>query len=874
MKYVLALILIFTFTTFFAQPKKKLLSVQKPDSSLTAHKDSLLSSDTTKHKKKYDVDAVVNTSALDSMIFDIKTKKMYLYGSSEMKYKDADLKSGKIFVDFRTNELEAFGIKDSSDTAKIKLKQTPRLTEGGETYEGKSIKYNFKSQRGLISIAKNKNKEQHYEGETVNKVDKDTYFIRNGIFTTCDLDTPHTYFAASEMKVIQKDEIIAKWIFFYVGGVPFPIPLPFAVFPNERGRRSGMIIPTFGEDGQRGNYFHNIGYFWATNDYMDLALNGDYYTRGGYGLRERFRYAERYDFAGSLDAGFSKIIETPQGTDVQQTTKDWNLSWYHNQQINPSTRLDANLQFQSSTYLRNNGINYNDLLAQNVTSNVTLNKTWEESGTNMSINYYRNQDLSTNNTDESLPNINFSKSVTYPFKNDNSDEESRQKWYELIGYSYSGQLQNQRITTDGNLSIHGGIEHNISISASPKIGYFTISPSFNYVEKWYNKRFKEDVEKINVTDPLTGIVTPRDSLVSKDINELNFVRSFNMSVAASSKIYGIFNPNFLGVQSFRQTLIPTVSYNFQPDFSKGGWGYYDSYNDPTSGQVVKYDKFGDQIFGGAGAGENQSISFSLSNIFEMKMIKSPTDTTKDQKKIQLLNLNASVNYNFASDSLKLSPLNLSYRTQVGDFLNFQGSSDYTFYDQVRKVDNSGNVNYYEVNQFLSSNGKGLFRLTDLNLSISTALSGEKLQRSEVKTAQNDKKDEGLETFPKKTTSSIYDDNTYPDLTIPWSLSLGYNFNYSKPDPDHSTSYSSLNVNLGFSVTKYWKFVIQGSYDLERKVVSAPEITIYRDLHEWEMNFTWRPSGLYSGFHIEIRLKAPELQDVKVTKSGGVYSGRE
>ena len=168
----------------------------------------------------------------------------------------------------------------------------------------------------------------------------------------------------------------------------------------------------------------------------------------------------------------------------------------------------------------------------------------------------------------------------------------------------------------------------------------------------------------------------------------------------------------------------------------------------------------------------------------------------------------------------------------------------------------------------------LQRLTGLNLSISTALSGDKLQHNEVKTAQIDKKDEGLETFPKKTTSSIYEDNTYPDLTIPWNLSLGYNFNYSKPDPDHSNSYSSLNVNLGFSITKYWKFVIHGSYDLDRKVVSAPEITIYRDLHEWEMNFTWRPTGLYSGFHIEIRLKAPELQDVKLTKSGGVYSGRQ
>jgi hypothetical protein len=505
---------------------------------------------------------------------------------------------------------------------------------------------------------------------------------------------------------------------------------------------------------------------------------------------------------------------------------------------------------------------------------VTLNKTWDESGTNMSINYYRNQNLTTNNIDEYLPNINFSKAIAYPFKGDNSDTETRQKWYEMIGYNYSGQFQNQRLTSDGNLTIHGGILHNISISASPKVGYFTIAPSFNYTEKWYNKRSKQDYENVPVNDPITGQFS-HDSLefVSKDINQLNFVRSFNMNVSAKTKIYGIFNPNLLGVQSIRHTLLPSVSYNYTPDFSKAGWGYYDSYTKPT-GEVVRYDKFGDQIFGGAGSGETQSLNFALSNIYEMKMIKSPTDTTKEQKKFQLLNLGASVNYNFSADSMKLSSLNLDYRTQVGDFLNLQGSSSYTFYDQVRKVDNVGTVSYSDVNQFLSSHGKGLFRLTSLYFAISTTLSGDKLKGNEAKTTQNEKTDEGMQIAPKKTTTSIYDENTYPDLTIPWSLSLGYSYNLSKSDPVNSTSYSSLNASLNFSITKYWKFIIQGSYDFDKKEISAPEITIYRDLHEWEMNFTWRPTGLYSGFHFEIRLKAPELQDVKVTKSGGILSGRE
>src|SRR3989339_701463 len=366
------------------------------------------------------------------------------------------LSCSSLFAQQKDSTLFKKNIVDSlsmSDSTKVKLKQSPKLTEGSETYEGESIKYNFKNQRGYISLAKNKDKGQTYAGEAVNKVDKNTYFIKNGTFTTCDADTPHTYFAASEMKVIQKDKIIARWIFMYIGGVPFPIPIPFAVFPNETGRRSGLIIPAYGQENNRGQFFRNFGYFLAMNDYMDLALNGDYYTKGGWGARSRFRYAERYNFSGSLNAGYSKIILGEANDPNREVRTDWNISWYHNQQINPTTRFDVNLQFLSSNFLRNNSINYNDILSQDITSNATFSKIWDESGASLSINYNRTQNLASGNINESLPNINFSKSMTYPFKRDNVESLSDQKWYELIGYSYSGQFTNNRRKTGGNLNV-------------------------------------------------------------------------------------------------------------------------------------------------------------------------------------------------------------------------------------------------------------------------------------------------------------------------------------------------------------------------------------------------------------------------------------
>lgn len=861
MKFVFSIILILFCTSLFAQP-----GVSNP----LIKSDSLSRVDTLKSTRKFDVDAIVYSSASDSLIFEIPKKKMFLYGSGALKYKSTELKSGQIFVDYKTNQLDAFGITDTADTAKVKLKETPRLTEGTDTYEGELIKYNFKTQRGYISLAKNKNKGQNYTGEDVNKVDKDTYFIKRGTFTTCDSDTPHSYFGASEMKVIQKDKIIARWIFMYIGGVPFPIPLPFAVFPNETGRRSGIIVPTYGQDALRGQYFRTFGYFLAFNDYMDLSLTGDYYLKGGWGANSRFRYAEKYNFSGSVNAGYSKVIVGEQNDPDRKIQSDWNFSWNHNQQINPTMRLDANLRFLSSDYINNNIFSIDERLRQEITSNATFSKVWDESGSSLSINYSRTQDIATGNLNESLPNVSFSKSFTHPFKRENVESVHDQKWYELIGYSYSGQFSNNRRTANGNLKIHGGFLHNISLSASPKFGYFNIAPSANYTEKWYNKRMKLENKVLETVDPVTKKITTRDTTISSTINELNFVRTFNMNVSASTKLYGIYNPNVLGVESFRHTLTPSVSYVYTPNFADDKWGYYDSYTQ-SDGTVVQYDKFQSEVFGGAPSGQSQAINFSIGNIFEMKMTKTPNDSTKEGKKIQLLNLNAGLGYNFVADSLKLSDLNLSYRTQIGELLSFSGSSSYTFYDQVRVVKN-GYESFPKVNQFLASNGKGILRLTNFGFSVSTSMSGDRI-KSKDEPVQKPKGNAVEENpFNKKDNSVLYDDTQSPDLTIPWNLSLSYNYNLSKPTADQSISYSNISGDLGFSLTKNWKFTLRGSYDFDRKEISAPQITIYRDLHCWEMNFTWNPLGSYRGFHFEIRLKAAELQDIKVTKSGGLYSG--
>ncbi|MGK9476037.1 putative LPS assembly protein LptD [Melioribacter sp. OK-6-Me] len=817
----------------------------------TLHAQTETPRDTIPQNAGNEIDDVVYASATDSLIFNISSKKMFLYGKADLRYKDIELQSALINLDYNTNDLEAFGIKDTSDTTIQSWKDTPILKEGLEVYEGSSLKYNFKTQRGFISMAKNRESDSRYEGEKVKKVEKNIYFIEHGMFTTCELDTPHTYFTASQMKVIQKERIIARWIFMNIAGVPFPLPLPFGIFPSEAGRKSGLIVPTYGQDVRRGQYFNNFGYFWAMSDYMDLSLTGDYYTKGGYGLHSRFRYSKRYSFDGSFNADYSKISigESTDPLSKRSEVDDWRLSWTHSQNINPTTQLNANLQFSSSSYLQNNSINYNDILSQNLISNATFTKRWDESGASLSINYNRTQKLQSGDIYESLPSITFSKNLFYPFKGESSDPRT-QKWYEQVGVSYNASLLNKRSKVNDKTDKRAGVQHRLQINASPKIGYFNISPSINYNEKWYNKRIKIENVKIKKYDPATNTEYEIDTLITKDINEYNFVRTFDMSLTASTKLYGIIQPNILGIEAFRHTLRPSISYTYQPDFSDDTWGYYDYYTD-SNGNIIKYDKFSNEVYGGSGSGKRQSINLSIGNVFEMKMQKDPSDTSEStDNKIQLLNIDASVGYNFASEEYKLSDLRLSYRTQIGQYLSFNGSSAYTFYDY------EGNT---KVNRFLLSAGKGLFRLTNFSFSITTNLSSDKFY---------DKKNEGTDSdslSEAQLKKSVY--------TIPWELSLGYNYNLSKTTPSVVNKYSNLSVNLSFSLTEKWRFIVRGSYDFDRKQFTAPQISIYRDLHCWEFNLIWNPLGTYRGFRFELRMKAPEFRDIKVTRAHGVFSGR-
>ena len=815
--------------------------------------DSLSSVPDSLKKKGSDVDSVVYTSGKDSLIFYVQDKKMDIFGSGDLKYKTTNLKSGKIFVDFNTNNVEAFG--KESDSLKGKMEETPTLVDKGEEYKGSRMHYNFKTTRGFITFAATKAEEAAYSGARINKVDKNTFFIENGIYTTCDAKDPHYCFLGLEMKVIQKEQMIGKWVWLTFAGVPFPIPLPFVVVPLQSGRRSGLIPPAYGESGEYGKYFSHTGYFWAINDYIDEAVTGDYFTKGSFRLNSRFRYAKRYDYSGLIQASYAKLV-TGEKTDVDRTEqKNWDLVVNHNQTITPTSRFDVSLHFMSTDYVKLNTVDYNQLLNNIITSNATYYKSWEESGSSMSLNYNRTQNLQSGDISEILPSINFNKSQFYPFKG--KSNVGNERWYEMLGISYNGQFQNRREKKSGDLEIRGGIQHQLSLGVSPKIGYFNVAPYFSYHENWYNKQMQRDYYVSS---------TGTDSLSDKDVYKLGFVRTYSMGVSASTKIYGVVQPQIAGIAAVRHIISPSISYNFTPDFSKPKWGYFSSYTN-KNGEEVKYSKYQREIFGGASQGETQSLNFNLDNIFEMKTMVDLRDTLSKENKIQLLNLSTNFGYNFAADSMRFSNINISYRTQIGSLLSFSGSSNYSLYS----YDSAGRA----INKFLINDNRGLLRLNSFNFSISLNYSAEKTQSTGTDQAQNQQQQNAPGSAyqqENRTYRGLYETED-ADFSIPWNIGLNYNYSFSKSNPFVTSKYSSISGNFNFNLTPTWKFIITGNYDITNKQFAAPQVSISKDLHCWLMNFTWNPLGTFTGYRFEIRVKAPQLQDLKITKTDQFYSGR-
>ncbi|HLP15143.1 MAG TPA: putative LPS assembly protein LptD [Bacteroidota bacterium] len=831
---------------------------------LSAVRDTTVARDTTQLQPSSGIDSSVTYASTDSIVFTFDSKVMNLYGRCDVKYKTMALKSERINVEWLDDKLEAFGVLDSlratnPDSIKQRYIGTPVMVDGPETYEGFKIAYNFKTQKGRITLGETAKDQGYYYGAHIKKVAPDMLFIADGRFTTCSLGHPHYYFLSPEMRVTIKDKIVARPIYLYIADVPL-FALPFGVFPSQGGRRSGIIAPAYGDDRDRGRYISHLGYYFALSDYYDLSVVGDWYTSGAWRAQSQVRYAKRYNFTGGISLEYSRNRSGEAIDPNRVDQENYYSTIRHSQQFNPSTRLDVDFTFASNNSFTVPRDDYTRRLNQEIFSNATLSKFWEGTNNSMGLNLSRHQNLRTGSIDAVLPSITFSHAQSYPFRSGRrgsaSDAgQSRYAWYEMIGVSYNGEARhverkdrpNGNDTTAYTTFNRNGAQHSIGISIAPKAGYFTVTPSFSYLERWYDKY-----------TTVTGLDSVKHTPIFADRNGLNAVRTFNTGVSVSTKLYGMLRSPISGIEGFRHTVSPSVSYVYTPDFSKSFWGYYGTYRD-ANGMEQKYDRFQKEIYGSVSSGESQSINMSVSNLFEMKT--APRDTSVKPEKYQLLNLTASVGYNLAADRFPLSELFLNYRTNIGQILDINGSSSYNFY-MVDPVTGT-----QRINKLLFANKGRIADLTNFSLSLSTSLRGEK-KRAETTEQVSDSI--RIEERRRSLQSGIHEVNEedIPDFSIPWNLSAAFTYSQSQPVPAIKSRSANLSINGGFNLTENWRFTFSTSYDMISRQFAAPSINIFRDLHCWEMNFNWRPSGSMAGYRLEIRVKAPQLQDVKLTKQSG------
>ncbi|MBI2619348.1 MAG: LPS-assembly protein LptD [Ignavibacteriales bacterium] len=777
------------------------------------------------------IDTLVVYRARDSITYSLKTRYMKLYGKGDINYRTVGLKAEKIAVNWDTATLDAEGMKDTSGNEIGR----PLLIDGGEQYDGARIGYNFQTKKGKITVGETEMEGGYYHGEGIKKVGKDVLFVEDGRYTTCDLDHPHFYFYSPRMKVIPREVVVAEPVFFYISDVPV-FALPFGVFPNRSGRRSGLIAPAYGEDARLGRYFSHFGYYWAISDYLDLATTFDWYSRGGWANRSLFRYKLRYSFEGAVSASVNRRHEGEPGDPDRKEQRDYNIQVTHNQNIDPTSNLNVNFTFTSGSYYRNFSQNLNDILRQNIVSNATFSKSWLESNRSLSLAILRDQNLISGNVDETLPSISFSQGTFFPFRGKKSG--SDQEWYETIGLSYNASGQNRRsktaLTLD-SIKTNGGvgetvefqrtqtqsINQGVQLGFSPRLGNFTVSPSLSFSDR----RTFVDQER-PVRDPADSSVTFERTRPTTSAGNVS------ASLSTSTRFYGVAQPNIAGITAFRHTVNPSLSFNY-----------------------------GKQVYGTFLGPASFSAGLGVQNQFEMKY--QPSDTAKEQK-IQLMNIGANVSYNFRAPEFRVSPLTVTYRTNIARVLDISASTVYNFYLFDRGEGR-------RVNKFLIKEKGYLADLTSISFSLGTTLSGERKSGSTSATAPEDQP--GLQASQSlDMTRGFYLDED-PDFSIPWSLNLNFSFSQSQSDPRRKIRTASLQAQLSFNLTEQWKISASGNYDLTQKQLAAPSVQISRDLHCWIMNFSWVPLGPYRYYRLEIRVKAPQLQDIKVTKQGsdrGVY----
>lgn len=796
------------------------------------------------------IDDIIKFKAQDSIRLNVKRKHLYMRGKSQVEYKTQKLEAEIIEFYFDKSLLQAQGTK----TPDGKAYGFPAFTDNRDVYYGERIVYNFKTKQGTITLGETQLGEGYYFGDKIKRENESEFFVQNGCYTTCNAPHPHYYFGSPKMKVIAGESVYLDPLLFYVEDLPVFI-LPIGLyFPNRSGRQSGLIVPSFFFSQKRGVTIQNLGLYLALSDYYDTRFSFDFYSKGGFLLKNYSQWKYRNSLFGNFEISFGRVrfsVDEPY-------QKTWSFSLQHNHKINPFENFTADLRFYSQDYFRNTSVDIFTRQQQDLTSNASYSKTFEN-GSSLSISYSRSQNILTTEYTES-PSISYTIPQVSPFRSlapSNDFLRSISFQYSLRAYQTRNKRQSDSIFV---FDYSTKITHSPSLSFQlPKVSYFTFTPFFSFS---FNNYFRRVTKSVN----------PTDSSIIEQVDK-GFYAEYNYSfgISSSTKLYGIAKPNILGVKMLRHTISPSIQYSYTPNLSNPKFGFYGKYLDLKTNREVVYSRFEKDGGGLASRSLYQLFSYNIQNNFSMKY--NPADTGED-KTIDLLNINLSGNYNFAADSLRFSDITMSLYTTTLPFLNINSTLGFTLYDQEPYLDSQGKQTntYHKVNRLLINSGKGLLRLTYFTISFGTKISGGQLP---LATSSNAKPTDSLSlgerfSLRRNLQEGKFDfwgeeSDGYQPFRASWNLSIDVNYNYRKDLINQKTESLNLSLDASLKLTPTWNIFISTQYDASRKEIISPVIRINKDLHCWDLSFTWYPYGTFTGFYFRFGIKSSILRDLKIEK---------
>ena len=863
--------------------------------------DDSIRADSMMRARSNGIDAPVKYSAEDSLVYDAESGTAYLYGNSKVDYENMKLTSDKVHMNLDKSTVRATGTVDS--TAEGGIKGKPVFTMGKDEYKSDTMAFNFKSKKGLIKGIYTEQQDGFLSGEVGKRDSTGSVYLQHGRYTTCDKPHPDFYIALSRAKVRPGKDVVFGPAYLVVADVPLPLAIPYGFFPFSKKYSSGFIMPSYGDESDRGFYLRDGGYYFAISDKWDLKLLGEIYTKGSWGVSAASNYRKRYRYSGSFLFSYQDSKTGDKGLPDFAEQESFKIQWNHRQdpKANPYSSLAASVNFATSSYERNNlnsMYNPQTLTQTTRTSSVSWSTGFSSIGLSLSATTNLAQDMRTSSIQITLPDLNISLSRFYPFKRKHLV--GKERWYEKISMSYTGQLANSISTTEDKI-LHSNLikdwknafQHTIPVQANFTLfNYINVTPSFNFTDRMYSKKVTRGWDN-----------TLQKEVVRDTTYGFHNVYNWSMNVGASTKLYGFWVPNrkLFGdkIQAIRHVITPQVTFSYSPNFGARRYGYYDSYQyTDASGNVklVEYSPYQDELYSVPGKYKTEMISWDVSNNIEMK-IKSDKDTT-GYKKISIIDeLGASMSYNAAADYHRWS--DLSMRLRLKWWKNYTFSMNAQFATYAYELDANGKP--YVGNHTEWGYGR-LPRFQGMSQNFSFTLNPEKLKKwfghkdkkdDDKVSADSDGPDTDIESnmdddlekgkyAAKKKRGNIAetDDNGYMRFNMPWSLTIGYGITMRENTAGKFNTKTmrypykftqTLNLSGNIRISDGWNINFSSGYDFENHAMSMTTASLSRDLHCFNMSASIVLAP-YTSYNFTFRCNAATLTDaLKYDKRSGIVN---